>query len=94
MKFIVQWRGQPDAQQRSIERFLKPGGLPPDNVTMLARWHAIGGFHGVAIVETTDTSGLAAWVLQWADLFSFTVAPALSDEELGAVLEGHHAASK
>jgi hypothetical protein len=33
-------------------------------------------------------------VLQWGDLFSFTNAPALSDEELGAVLSAHRAASK
>ncbi|MEA3119876.1 MAG: hypothetical protein QOI13_3146, partial [Paraburkholderia sp.] len=27
MKFIVQWNGQPSAQQSSMERFMKTGGL-------------------------------------------------------------------
>jgi Protein of unknown function (DUF3303) len=94
MKFIVQWNGQPSVQQPAIERFLKTGGRPPDNVTMLGRWHAIGELRGVAIVEATDTSALAAWVLQWGDLFNFTTVPALSDEELGAALTAHQAASK
>jgi len=37
MKFIVQWKGLPTAQQSAIERFMKTGGaLPPDGITMLA----------------------------------------------------------
>jgi hypothetical protein len=94
MKFIVQWNGQPAAQQPAIERFVKTGGLPPDNVKLLGRWHAIGELRGVAIVEATDTGALAAWVLQWGDVFSFDVAPALSDEELGAALAAFQGASK
>jgi hypothetical protein len=94
MKFLVQWKGKPDVQQPATERFLSSGGLPPDNVTMLGRWHAIGEFTGVAIAETTDASALAKWVHQWGDLFSFTIAPALSDEELGAALAALQAEPK
>ncbi|MGF6241966.1 MULTISPECIES: DUF3303 domain-containing protein [Paraburkholderia] len=94
MKFIVQWKGLPPTQQPAIERFMATGGRPPENVQLLGRWHAIGELSGVAIVETTDASGLAAWVLQWGDLFSFTTAPALTDEELGGALSAHRATSK
>ncbi|CAN0627481.1 conserved protein of unknown function [Burkholderia multivorans] len=94
MKFIVQWKGEPTIQQPAIERFMKTGGRPPDNVTLLGRWHAIGELSGVAIVEATDARGLADWVLQWSDLFSFTTAPALTDEELGAALAANQAASR
>jgi hypothetical protein len=94
MKFIVQWKGLPPTQNPAVARFLETGGRPPDNVKLLGRWHAIGELSGVAIVEATDASGLAQWVLQWGDLFSFTSAPALSDEELGAVLSAHRATSK
>jgi Protein of unknown function (DUF3303) len=94
MKFIVQWKGLPTVQQPAIERFMKTGGLPPESVTLLARWHAIGELSGVAIVEAADTSGLAQWVLEWGDLLSFTTAPALTDEELGAALTAHQAASR
>jgi hypothetical protein len=91
MKFIVQWQGTPDVQHSAIERFMKSGGLPPANVTMLGRWHAIGELSGVAIVEAADASALAKWVIQWGDLFSFTTTPALADEELGAVLAASQA---
>lgn len=86
MKFIVQWKGEPATQQAAIERFMKTGGQPPDNVTMLGRWHAAGEFRGVAIVEATDATAVAAMTVQWGDIFSFTTAAALTDEELGAVL--------
>ncbi len=93
MKYIVQWKGLPTTQRPAIERFLKTGGRPPENVQLLGRWHAIGELSGFAIVEATDASGLARWVLQWGDLFAFTCAPAMSDEELGATLAAHQAAS-
>lgn len=93
MKFIVQWKGQPSVQQSAIKRFLETGGRPPENVALVGRWHVIGELAGVAIVEATDTSGLAAWMLQWGDLLSFTSAPVLTDEELGAALAALNAAS-
>lgn len=92
MKFIVQWKGMPAVQPAAIDRFMKTGGRPPDNVTMLGRWHSIGEVSGVAIVEATDASALAKWILQWGDLLTFTTMPALTDEELGAALAAHQAA--
>jgi Protein of unknown function (DUF3303) len=94
MKFIVQWEGQPAAQQAAIERFMKTGGLPPDGIKMLGRWHAIGELRGIAIIEASDPAAMAGWTLQWGDIFSFDVAPAMSDEELGATLAAHQGAAK
>ncbi|RDK02785.1 DUF3303 domain-containing protein [Paraburkholderia lacunae] len=94
MKFIVQWNGQPSAEQSVIERFMKTGGKAPEGVTLLGRWHAAGGLHGVAIVEADDTRGLSAMALEWGDLLSLSVSPAMTDEELGAALAAHQAARK
>ncbi|ALE54006.1 uncharacterized protein DUF3303 [Paraburkholderia sp. GV068] len=92
MKFIVQWKGLPTAQQSAIERFMKTGGaLPPDGITMLGRWHAIGELSGCAIVEADSTAPLAAWVLQFGDIFTFTISPAVTDEELGKALAAFQA---
>ena len=93
MKFIIQWSGEPAMQQAAIERFMKTGGRPPDNVTMLGRWHAGGEFRGVAIVEAPDASAVAVMVMEWSDIFSFRVAPALTDEELGAVIAAQQGAA-
>jgi hypothetical protein len=87
MKFIVQWNGLPTAQQAAVERFMKTGGaLPPDGITMLGRWHSIGELSGCAIVESDSTAPMAAWMLQWGDIFTFRISPAVTDEELGAAL--------
>ncbi|RDU96162.1 DUF3303 domain-containing protein [Trinickia dinghuensis] len=93
MKFIVQWKGMPAVQQAAIARFMKTGARPPENVVMLGRWHTPGEVGGVAIVEATDASAIAKWTLQWSDLLSFTLTPALTDEELGAALAAHQAAA-
>ncbi len=92
MKFIVQWEGPPSAQQPAIERFMKTGGLPPSGIKLLGRWHTIGELGGVAIAESDDTRAMAAWMIEWGDVFSFKVTPALTDEELGAALAAAQAA--
>ncbi|MBN3755895.1 DUF3303 domain-containing protein [Paraburkholderia sp. Tr-20389] len=92
MKFIVQWNGLPTAQQSAVERFMKTGGaLPPDGVRLLGRWHSIGELSGFAIIESDNTAPMAAWVLQWGDVFTFRVSPAMTDEELGAALGAYQA---
>lgn len=94
MKFIVQWNGLPSAELSAIERFMKTGGKPPEGVKLLGRWHATAGLHGVAIVEADDTRPLATMALEWGDLLSMTISPAMTDEDLGAVLAADQAARK
>lgn len=92
MKFIMQWKGLPTAQQSAIERFMKTGGaLPPDGIAMLGRWHVVGELSGCAIIEADSTAPITAWTLQWSDIFTFSISPALTDEELGAALAAFQA---
>jgi hypothetical protein len=92
MKFIVQWSGLPTIENAVIERFMKTGGQPPEGVKMLGRWHAIGGLHGVAIVESDDPQAMSGLALQWADLLTLNIHPALTDEDLGASLAKYQGA--
>jgi hypothetical protein len=92
MKFIVLWNGLPTAESSVIERFMKTGGRVPEGVKLLGRWHSIGGLHGVAIVESDDTGAMAALALEWGDLLTMNISPALTDEELGGAL-GKYAAA-
>jgi hypothetical protein len=94
MKFIVQWNGLPTAESAVIERFMKTGGQVPEGVKLLGRWHAIGGLHGCAIVEAETTQALAALSLEWGDLLTMSVFPAMTDEELGGALGAYQAARK
>jgi hypothetical protein len=38
------------------------------------------------LCECSDIEPLAAWMHEWADLLSFEITPALTDEQLGKLL--------
>ncbi len=86
MLFMARWTALPEAQQAASELFRKTGGAPPDGITVLGRWHAVGSIDGIAICECASIEPLAEWVLEWAHLLAFDVKPALTDEQLGKLL--------
>lgn len=63
----------------------KAAGIDNGHVPRACKSDA-GRIRRKAIVEAADASAVAAMMIQWGDIFSFTTAPALTDEELGAVL--------
>ncbi|HEX8542105.1 MAG TPA: DUF3303 family protein [Pseudomonas sp.] len=86
MLFIVNWSIHSQNRNRAIERFLKTGAVAPAGVTMLGRWHAVGGMTGFGIAETDDITLIQKWVLQWSDLLAMEVHPALTDEQAAPLL--------
>ncbi len=68
------------------ERFKETGGLPPDGVTMIGRWHGVDGNRGFLLAETGDPGALARWLQDWTDLVAFEVTPVLTDEEFSEVI--------
>ncbi|WP_219060727.1 DUF3303 domain-containing protein [Pseudomonas sp. UMAB-08] len=86
MLFIVSWSISPERRNSAIERFLKTGAVPPAGVTMLGRWHAIGRMTGFGIAETSDLALMQKWVLEWSDLMSMEIHPALTDEQAAPLL--------
>lgn len=86
MLFIVNWNARPENRNAVIDRFLKTGGKPPEGTKMLGRWHTVGPVSGFALAEASDASALEKWVLDWSDLMSMDVHPAVTDEQMGPVL--------
>jgi hypothetical protein len=86
MLFIVSWSISSERRNSAIERFLKTGGAPPEGVKMLGRWHAVGGMTGFGVAEASDAALMQKWVLDWSDLMSMDIRPALTDEQLGPLL--------
>jgi hypothetical protein len=86
MLFIVRWTALPEVEHAARDRFLKTGGAPPEGVRMLGRWHGLGSIDGIAVCECSELEPLAMWVREWGDLLSFSVMPAMTDEQLGKVL--------
>jgi hypothetical protein len=67
-------------------RFLRTGGVPPEGVKMLARWHSVEGNRGFVMAETGDASALAGWMHDWSDFLTFEITPVLSDEDFTSVI--------
>ncbi|MGE7955088.1 DUF3303 domain-containing protein [Pseudomonas sp. NPDC089530] len=86
MLFIVSWSISPEHRNSAIERFLKTGGAPPAGVSMLGRWHTVGGMTGFGIAETNDLTLIQKWVLEWSDLLRMEVHAALTDEQAAPLL--------
>ena len=51
MQFIVQWTNRPEHRNALIARYKETGGMPPDGVKMIDRWHVVTGGHGFNLVE-------------------------------------------
>ena len=86
MLFIVNWTISPGNRNSAIQRFLKTGGAPPEGVKMLGRWHAVGRAGGFGVAEADDLALMQKWVLEWSDLMSMDVHPALTDEQAAPLL--------
>ena len=86
MIHVMTWAFKPEHRNAVIARFKETGGLPPEGVKMLGRWHGIGNNKGVVVAESEDPLAFAKWLLEWSDLASFDVYPALGDEEIAKAL--------
>jgi Protein of unknown function (DUF3303) len=86
MKFIVSWELPPPAFQAASDRFLKTGGLPPESLKLIGRWHGMSG-RGFAVVETTDAKALYHWVSEWGQFLPIETTPCVEDADAGAVLQ-------
>jgi hypothetical protein len=85
MKFIVSWTLPHQTFVEARSRFLTAGGMTPEGVKLIGRWHGMNG-RGFAVVETSDAMGLYRWVAEWSDLLPVETTPCLEDAEAGAVL--------
>ena len=86
MHYMVSYEISPETRNKAQERFKAGGGLPPDGVTMVARWHYPSGRGGFAIAETSDFVALGKWVQEWSDLLTFAINPIVTNEEVQEIL--------
>jgi hypothetical protein len=87
MKFMISYDILPDKRDESGKRFLQTGGGPPSGVTMLGRYHRVGGLGGWVLAESKDLEALARWTHAWTDLLTFQITPVIEDEVAGKVLK-------
>ncbi|WP_371233735.1 DUF3303 domain-containing protein [Pseudomonas sp. QE6] len=86
MLYLVHWTIPMENRDKVIQRFLQTGGLPPANVKLVGRWHAMGHMMGFGLAEAENPLDLQRWMLQWTDLMNLQVHPAMTDAEYAPLL--------
>ena len=86
MLFTFAWTHTAHARNTTIKKFLATGGMPPEGVQMLSRYHNIDGSGGFAICDTNDASALANWALDWNGLIEIKVTAIMDDEAMSGAL--------
>ncbi|MEC8694367.1 MAG: DUF3303 family protein [Pseudomonadota bacterium] len=62
------------------------GGMPPEDFSMLSRYHNLDGTGDFAIPDTTDSAALADCVLDWNGLIRIELTAIMDDETISSVL--------
>lgn len=75
-------------RDKAIERFKATGGLPPNGVTFLGRWHKASMNEGYVLVECSNATALAAFAHNWSDVLHMEAVPVIEDSEAGKVFAG------
>lgn len=86
MLYVVSWTIQTDHRNAAQARFKETGGMPPEGVEMLGRWHSVEGNRGLCIAKSDDAVAVAKWAQAWSDVLSFDIYPVLDDEDFSRML--------
>ena len=86
MLFHITYEFPPDHRDAAQERFKQTGGLPPEDVKMIGRWHCAEGHSGFIVADADNPVSICKWIQEWTDLLSFQITPVLTDEQIMEVL--------
>jgi hypothetical protein len=68
---------------------METGGMPPEGVELLSRYHNVDGTGGFAILESTSAAALADYALDWNGLIKIEITAIMDDETITSVLPKH-----
>ena len=89
MLFKLAWTHTPEARDTTVKKFMATGGMAPEGVSMLSRYHNLDGTGGFAILDTTDSAALADYALDWNGLIKIEITAIMDDETISSVLPKH-----
>ena len=88
MLYMTRWSIAEENFHAAVERFSTNPPEPPEGVSLVGRWHAMGSGDGFALLETDDPVALTQYILRWADLVDQQVYAVVDDEGIAAALAG------
>jgi len=89
MLFKLAWTHTPQARNETIKKFMETGGMPPEGVEFISRYHNVDGTGGFAIIESTNAAALADYALDWNGLIKIEITPIMDDDTITKVLPKH-----
>ena len=89
MLFKLAWTHSPEARNETIKKFMETGGMPPEGVELISRYHNVDGTGGFAILESTSAASLADYALDWNGLIKIEITAIMDDETITSVLPKH-----
>ena len=89
MLFKLAWTHTPEARNETIKKFMETGGMPPEGVELISRYHNVDGTGGFAILESTSAAALADYALDWNGLIKIEITVIMDDETITTVLPKH-----
>jgi hypothetical protein len=90
MKFMVTYSIHLDKRHQALQAFSQMTQADDqadlgENITLIGRWHKLGGGNGIAIVESNDAQALAHWAVNWNHIMELDIQPVIDDEEARAI---------
>jgi len=85
MLFHITFNFAPEVRNDAYDQFLETGGLPPEGVKMLGRWHDMAAQTGYLLAETDSVALISKWLAEWSDRLTFETVPVITDEEAAEV---------
>ena len=89
MLFKLAWTHTPQARNETIKKFMETGGMPPEGVELISRYHNLDGTGGFAILESTNACALADYALDWNGLIKIEITAIMNDDTITSVLPKH-----
>jgi len=93
MLFLISWSISQNSRVQCWNVF---GNMTPaddlkdagDDITIVGRWHKMGGSGGVCVCECSNVSSLNSWMLNWSPICEISCVPVVDDADARSALQG------
>ena len=93
MLFLVSWS---IPQNNRVQCWNVFGNMTPaddlkdagDDITIVGRWHKMGGTGGVCICDCNSVNSINSWMLNWAPICEISCVPVVNDADSRSALHG------